>query len=47
MKEKFIMIYNTLSAIETKGESTIRMADCLAFIQQCIKECQEQVIKEE
>lgn len=42
MKEKFIAISNVLSMIETKGEYTIMMADCLRFINQCIQECEEQ-----
>lgn len=41
MKEKFIAISNVLSMIETKGEQTIMMADCLKFIAQCIRECEE------
>lgn len=32
------MLYNTLCMIETKGENTKMMAECLAFIQQKIKE---------
>ena len=42
MKEKFIAISNVLSMIETKGEHTLIMADCLRFINQCIQECEEQ-----
>lgn len=42
MKEKFIVISNVLSMIETKGEHTLIMADCLRFINQCIQECEEQ-----
>ena len=41
MKEKFMAIYRVLSMIETKGEHTLVMADCLRFIEQCIQECQE------
>lgn len=29
-------LYNTLKLIETKGEGTIYMADCLRFIEQMI-----------
>lgn len=29
-------LYNTLKLIETKGESTIYMADCLRFVEQMI-----------
>lgn len=41
MKEKFIAIAKVLSMIETKGEHTLIMADCLRFIEQCIQECEE------
>ena len=41
MKEKFIAIYNILSMIETKGEYTMMMADCLRFIAQCAQECDD------
>lgn len=42
MKEKFIAIHNVLSMIETKGEHTLMMADCLRYIRQCIEECEKQ-----
>lgn len=29
-------LYNTLKLIETKGDNTIYMADCLRFIEQLI-----------
>ena len=29
MKDKLIAIFNTLKEVETKGDSTLRMADCL------------------
>lgn len=29
-------LYNTLKLIDTKGDSTIYMADCLRFIEQMI-----------
>lgn len=29
MKEKLIAIFNTLQKVETRGESTLMMADCL------------------
>ena len=44
MKNKFMVIHNILSMIETKGEQTLIMADCLRFVEQCIKECEEQEI---
>ena len=46
MKNKFMAIYNVLSMIETKGEQTLMMADCLRFTEQCIKECEEQETKQ-
>ena len=33
-KEELIKLYNTLITIETKGEHTKTMADCLRFIEQ-------------
>ena len=33
-KEELVKLYNTLSMIETKGESTKIMAQCLQFIEQ-------------
>ena len=42
MKNKFITIHNVLSMIETKGNQTLMMADCLRFVDQCIQECEEQ-----
>lgn len=29
MKEKLIAVFNTLQKVETRGESTLMMADCL------------------
>ena len=45
-KEKFIRLANALSAIETKGESTLLMADCIKFCQQCVKECEQADVPE-
>lgn len=42
MKRKFAAIHSVLSMIETKGEQTKMMADCLRFVEQCINECEEQ-----
>lgn len=33
-REEMIKLYNTLLTIETKGEHTKTMADCLRFIEQ-------------
>ena len=36
-------LYNTLSLIETKGESTKIMADCLRFVEQMITAAEGEV----
>ena len=41
MREELQKLYNTLSIIETKGESTIVMADCLRFVGQLRRKCEE------
>lgn len=41
MKEKLSRLYNTLTQVETKGESTLIMADCLKFLGVCVNECEE------
>lgn len=41
MKNKLINLHNALSTIETKGNNTLTMADCLRFLEQCINECPE------
>lgn len=38
MIEKLVKLYNTLSIIETKGENTKTMADCLRFIERMVAE---------
>lgn len=38
MEEKLKRLYNTLLTIETKGESTKIMADCLRYTEQMIIE---------
>ena len=38
MKEKLINLHNAMLLIETKGENTIIMADCLKLLRQCILE---------
>ena len=45
MKDKLIQLKNTLALVETKGESTVIMADCVRFIDQCIKEYEESVLE--
>ena len=39
MKEKLINLKNVLALIETKGENTKIMADCLRYTEQLINEC--------
>ena len=38
------ILYNTMTGIETKGESTKVMADCLRFIENKIKESQQEPV---
>lgn len=47
MEEKLTKLYNTLSLIETKGENTVVMADCLRYVNQMIVEAGKQVAVEE
>lgn len=39
--DNYNRLRNTLSIIETKGNNTLVMADCLKFLEQCINECKE------
>lgn len=39
MKDNLIKLHNTLSLVETKGESTKIMAQCLQFLEQLVQEC--------
>lgn len=47
MKENLQKLYNTLALIETKGENTKIMADCLRFTEKMICEADEAAKKEE
>ena len=38
-KDDLIKLHSTLAMIETKGESTKIMAQCLRFIEQKVEEC--------
>ena len=38
MKENLIKLYNTLGMIETKGENTKIMAQCLQFIEKLVQD---------
>lgn len=40
-KENYQMMRNTLGLISTKGNDTLIMADCLKFIEQCIRGCEQ------
>lgn len=42
MKTNLLLLHNTLSRIETKGEATKLMAQCLFRIEQMIKDCDKQ-----
>ena len=47
MKDKLMMLLNTLAQIETKGDGTIKTAGCLQHVQQMIAECDIQEKSEE
>lgn len=38
MKNRLIEIHNAMLGIETKGENTLIMADCIKALRQCIME---------
>ena len=40
MSDKLVRLYNTLKTVETKGNSTIVMADCIRYVEQLISEAQ-------
>ena len=41
MSEELQKLYNTLLVVETKGDSTLVMADCLKCVSQLILKCKE------
>lgn len=47
MNEQLSRIYNTLLLINTKGEDTLIMADCLKALKNYIMENQEEKKREE
>lgn len=47
MKDKLVKLYNTLLLIETKGEGTKIMAECLKYAEQLVKELDEQKVTKE
>ena len=42
MKEKLIAIFNTLKMVETRGESTLIMADCIRELANIINSIPEE-----
>lgn len=47
MKEDLIKLYNTMILIETKGDNTKIMADCLRFVEQLVKQTQLEAVQVE
>lgn len=45
MEEKLTRLYNTLMLIETKGEGTKLMAQCLNYVQTLASEARESAIR--
>lgn len=45
MSTELIKLYNTLSLIETKGEGTKLMAQCLVFVEQLANEARANEMK--
>lgn len=45
MEEKLSRLRNTLMTIETKGESTKTMADCLRYIDQMIVKIKDKKVE--
>lgn len=39
MKNDLIILLNTLNLIETKGESTKRMGQCIQYLENLIQKC--------
>lgn len=46
MKEKLTAIFNVMQTIETKGESTLAMADCIRSLYQIIQEVEREQTNE-
>lgn len=44
MKEKLAKLYNTMSMIETKGQNTIIMSDCLKYLTMLISEEEKKIV---
>ena len=45
MELELLKLYNTLLTIETKGESTITMTDCLRFVDQLRRKCEQSKVE--
>lgn len=46
-KENYAKLFNTLANVETKGTNTIIIADCMRFLEQCIRGCEQEEAVEE
>lgn len=44
MKEKLAKLYNTMNMIETKGQNTIIMSDCLKYLTMLISEEEKKIV---
>ena len=40
-KENYTNLLNVISGVETKGNSSIIIADCMRFLAQCIEACKK------
>ena len=47
ISEKLTPLYNTLVQVETKGNSTLIMADCLKFLNTLIQESEQEQTEED
>ena len=41
MKQRLVQIHNTMGLIETKGDSTMLMAECILAVRQLINEAEQ------
>lgn len=47
MKEKLTIVFNALKQVETKGESTLIMADCLRELAKIVNEMPDEETDED
>ena len=47
LKNKLKDLHNAMSQVETKGDSTLMMSDCLRYLNQVIQECDKYEEKKE